>query len=234
MTDHAVMAAALVGAALLAAPAWSPKRVRRRPVLALPPMVRRAVIPAAGVCAAAVLLGLPWWAVPILAAAAAAVSVRSARRVRPLGAAEMRELAGVLDLFAACLDAGLAAATALAACLAQADSGRRSIAALARTAALLQLGGEPRAAWRQAAAVSELAALAAAAERSAAGGLHLASVARHCAVELRAACRQAAMGRAARAGVAMTAPLALCFLPAFLCLGLAPTVIGLVGSLHLW
>ena len=32
----------------------------------------------------------------------------------------------------------------------------------------------------------------------------------------------------------MTAPLGLCFLPAFLCLGLAPVVVGLLASLHLF
>jgi hypothetical protein len=32
----------------------------------------------------------------------------------------------------------------------------------------------------------------------------------------------------------MTAPLTVCFLPAFLCLGLAPTIIGMVTSIHLW
>jgi hypothetical protein len=32
----------------------------------------------------------------------------------------------------------------------------------------------------------------------------------------------------------MTAPLGLCFLPAFLCLGLAPVVVGLLSTLHLF
>ena len=43
-----------------------------------------------------------------------------------------------------------------------------------------------------------------------------------------------ASAAAGRAGVLITAPLGLCFLPAFLCLGLAPAVIGLLGTLHLW
>jgi pilus assembly protein TadC len=62
----------------------------------------------------------------------------------------------------------------------------------------------------------------------------LADAAREAAAALRTSCRVAATARAARAGVAMTAPLAVCFLPAFLSLGLAPTVIGMVATIHLW
>ena len=36
------------------------------------------------------------------------------------------------------------------------------------------------------------------------------------------------------AGVLMTAPLGVCFLPAFLCLGLAPVVLGLLGQLDIF
>jgi pilus assembly protein TadC len=39
---------------------------------------------------------------------------------------------------------------------------------------------------------------------------------------------------AGRAGVLMTAPLGICFLPAFLCLGLAPVVVGLLGQLEIF
>ena len=43
--------------------------------------------------------------------------------------------------------------------------------------------------------------------------------------------RQESARAAGRAGVLMTAPLGVCFLPAFLCLGLAPVVLGLLGHL---
>ncbi|MFD1151692.1 secretion system protein, partial [Saccharothrix hoggarensis] len=46
----------------------------------------------------------------------------------------------------------------------------------------------------------------------------------------RAAVSDQAEARAQRAAVLVAGPLALCFLPAFLCLGVAPVVIGLVGD----
>ncbi|SLJ82662.1 putative alanine-rich membrane protein [Mycobacteroides abscessus subsp. abscessus] len=39
----------------------------------------------------------------------------------------------------------------------------------------------------------------------------------------------AAAARAERAGVLISGPLGLCFLPAFLCLGIVPVVVGLAG-----
>ncbi|MFE3028477.1 type II secretion system F family protein, partial [Nocardia tengchongensis] len=39
----------------------------------------------------------------------------------------------------------------------------------------------------------------------------------------------AAAARAERAGVLIGGPLGLCFLPAFLCLGIVPVVLGLAG-----
>ena len=105
---------------------------------------------------------------------------------------------------------------------------------LAEVAALLELGASPRDAWSPAADDPELSPLAAAAVRSALGGVRIASAAREAAEDLRQRERVAGERAAARAGVSITAPLALCFLPAFLCLGLAPVVIGLVAGLHLW
>ncbi len=47
---------------------------------------------------------------------------------------------------------------------------------------------------------------------------------------MREALTDIAEARAQRAGVLITAPLGLCFLPAFLVLGVAPVVIGLAGE----
>ena len=52
--------------------------------------------------------------------------------------------------------------------------------------------------------------------------------------QLREDARQDAARSAGRAGVAMTAPLGVCFLPAFLCLGLAPVVLGLLAQLSIF
>ena len=43
--------------------------------------------------------------------------------------------------------------------------------------------------------------------------------------------RDAVEARAERAGVLVTGPLGLCFLPAFLALGIVPVVVGLAGPL---
>lgn len=212
----------------------------RRPARAgrpIDPLIRRAAFPAAGAAAVLLLFGAPWWLLVPTAVAAGYAGMRAARRTPPMTLAELRSLAALLDVFAACLDAGLAPAAALGAVIddgpGRAPTGRGQVA-LAQAAALLQLGGQPRDAWRPAADIPALAGLAAAATRSAAGGLTLADAAREASAALRASCRARVTDRAARAGVTMTAPLTLCFLPAFLCLGLAPTVIGLVSAITLW
>jgi pilus assembly protein TadC len=53
------------------------------------------------------------------------------------------------------------------------------------------------------------------------------------ATEVRATALDAAEAAAQRAGVLITAPLGLCFLPAFVCLGIAPIVAGLAGEISL-
>jgi pilus assembly protein TadC len=51
------------------------------------------------------------------------------------------------------------------------------------------------------------------------------------AAEVRATAGDAAEAHAQRASVLITAPLGLCFLPAFLCLGVVPVVVGLAAQL---
>ncbi len=233
MTAAAPLAVLAVAVAVLPrrAPLRRPPRRERPPH----PRLRRALFPAVGSGAALLLLDAPWWSVVVVVAAAGCLAVAFARRGRPMAASEMRSVAMTLDLLAACLDAGLATAAALSACLdGPVDRRGRGHEALAAVSALLLLGGQPADAWRPVGRIPELADLAAAAARSATGGLTLADAARETAAALRTSCRAAATARAARAGVAMTAPLAVCFLPAFLCLGLAPTVIGMVATIHLW
>lgn len=226
---------ALVAAALGMLPGRTPRYRAPRSGRAPRPWLRQALLPAVGAVGALLLVGASWWWMPMGAAAAAWLGTRFANRVQPMSSREMRSLAACLDLLAACLDAGLATASALSACLAGPGSPTgRSGDALGQVSALLLLGGQPAEAWRPAGRIPELADLAAAAARSAVGGLTLADAAREAAAALRTSSRAAATGRAARAGVAMTAPLAVCFLPAFLCLAVAPTVIGMVATIDLW
>jgi hypothetical protein len=108
------------------------------------------------------------------------------------------------------------------------------VTVLESVAAMLSLGADAQTAWRAADSVEELAPLAAAARRSAVGGGRLAQAVVEHAAMLRADDAASDLRAAGRAGVLMTAPLGVCFLPAFLCLGLAPVVIGLLGQLDIF
>ena len=203
---------------------------------------RRAAVTAVGTFAVAVLTGVgPWWLELTLAAGVGAGVLRLPERTT--GAERFddhRRLAVHADLLAACLDAGMGTGPALLAVPApRLGHGRRQrpndpMALLQGVAALLALGADPEAAWQSIAHHDDLAALAAAAKRSSAGGAAMADAVREHASRLRSSMADQAQRSAGRAGVAMTAPLGLCFLPAFLCLGLAPVIVGLLATLHLF
>ncbi|MCM6772744.1 type II secretion system F family protein [Nocardia sp. CDC159] len=138
--------------------------------------------------------------------------------------------ASAFDLLAACLRAGLPVATAARAVAPAAAEPMRT--SLRQAAELLALGADPAAAWLRASRDSaELAALARLVRRSARSGSALAGAVAELAEHCRAQVEDAAAARAERAGVLIGGPLGLCFLPAFLCLGIAPVVIGLAGRL---
>ncbi|GAB2527284.1 type II secretion system F family protein [Nocardia heshunensis] len=140
-----------------------------------------------------------------------------------------------LDLLAACLRSGLPAAAAVGAVAAESPEPLAS--ALRRASDLLALGADPASAWEQAAAGQAdaghtddvVTALARMARRSARSGTGLATAVAELAQRRRSELEDAAAARAERAGVLIGGPLGLCFLPAFLCLGIVPVVIGLAG-----
>ncbi|MBH0781359.1 type II secretion system F family protein [Nocardia bovistercoris] len=143
-------------------------------------------------------------------------------------------VASVLDLFAACLRAGLPMAVAARAVARTAPGALGS--ALTHAADLLALGSDATMAWERAAAdardgrvAAEVESLARMARRSARSGSSLAVAISELAEQRRGAIEDAAAARAERAGVLIGGPLGLCFLPAFLCLGIVPVVIGLAG-----
>lgn len=142
-------------------------------------------------------------------------------------------VATVLDLLAACLRAGLPTAAAVGAVAPGAPARLR--AALDRTADLLALGADPAIAWSAPAVEksgppTEFEALARLARRSARSGSSLAVAVGELAGQRRATVEDEAAARAERAGVLISGPLGLCFLPAFICLGIVPVVIGLATS----
>jgi Flp pilus assembly protein TadB len=146
-------------------------------------------------------------------------------RRRPGSAAADPALPFTLDLTAAVLRTGQPVSVAIA--LAAPAAGPATARSLGQVAGLLRLGADPAEAWRTFVHDERLAPLAQAARRSSSSGVRLADAWEQLATDLRAEMRSAALARAHRAGVLAIAPLGLCFLPAFVCLGVIPDVIGM-------
>jgi pilus assembly protein TadC len=136
-------------------------------------------------------------------------------------------VASALDVFAACLSAGMAVASAASA---TAPSAPPSLAAaLGRAAELLALGADAATAWSGIRPSSDrhVEALIRLARRSAASGAALAAGVSDLADQSRQDAGDAATAAGERASVLIAGPLGLCYLPAFLCLGVVPVVMGL-------
>ncbi|QZA17425.1 type II secretion system F family protein [Mycobacterium malmoense] len=185
---------------------------------------------------AAVLLAAALWIGPgpSVVRARAGIPTR-ARRLRrgPLRrpGPDPLAVASSLDVLAVCLEAGMAVSTAAAAV---APSAPPKLARVLRRAAdLLALGADPAVAWsispdRPASAVDpQIDALLRLARRSACSGAALAGGVAELAGQSRHDAAHAATAAAERAGVLIAGPLGLCFLPAFVCLGIVPVVAGL-------
>jgi Flp pilus assembly protein TadB len=155
--------------------------------------------------------------------------LRAAPGRRATRATDPLRLASCWDLLAACLRGGLPVPVAVQAIAAEIPT--RAADALRQTAELLALGADPVSAWAPALAEPLTAELARGARRSARSGAALASVAEGLATTVRSGADDLAEARAQRAAVAVTGPLGLCFLPAFLCIGVVPVVIGLATRL---
>ncbi|GGV86870.1 type II secretion system F family protein [Streptomyces griseoloalbus] len=139
-----------------------------------------------------------------------------------------RQLPLAADLLSACIAAG--AGPVLAAQAVGETLGGPVGDALARGAAEVRLGGEPAAAWRRLASLPGAGVLARLLERADVSGLPLAAPVARLAAEARAQWTRAATARARRAAVLVSAPVGLCFLPAFIAVGVLPVVIGLAGG----
>ncbi|MGO9383370.1 MAG: type II secretion system F family protein [Mycobacterium sp.] len=143
-------------------------------------------------------------------------------------------VASSLDVLAVCLEAGMAVSTAATAA---APSAPPKLAGVLRRAAdLLALGADPSVAWSispnpPAGPVdAQTDALLRLARRSASSGAALAGGIAELADQCRHDATHTAAAAAERAGVLIAGPLGLCFLPAFVCLGIAPVVAGLAGD----
>ncbi|MFJ4775528.1 type II secretion system F family protein [Streptomyces sp. NPDC088762] len=140
-----------------------------------------------------------------------------------------RQLPFAADLLAACLAAG--AGPVEAAEVVGESLGGPVGERLARAGAELRLGGEPGAAWGRLAEIPGARELAECLERAARTGAPAAEPVSRLASALREDRTRQAGARAQRASVLVTAPVGLCFLPAFLAIGVAPVVIGMASGL---
>lgn len=222
------IAAALTAAAVLVYPdgraaarlaALNPKPARRRHWLP--------TVAALGAAALTLAAGAPVLAIPA-AAAAWWFAGRATRPPQPK--ADAFRLAITWELLAAALRAGLPVSHAIQAVAT--DLPGPPGKALRATADLLALGADPVQAWDPARECPPTAPLARAARRSARSGAALAGAATALADEVRASTEAAAEARAQRAAVMVSGPLGLCFLPAFICLGVVPVVASLAAGIR--
>ncbi|NDZ97691.1 type II secretion system F family protein [Streptomyces sp. SID6673] len=184
----------------------------------------------------------PSWALyRVVGDAASAMAVRDSAHPRP-GSDDPFAVAASFDLFAVCLRAGMPIAAAAGVVSSSAPPGLAG--PLASAAELLGLGADPEHAWRRHGAPvvdgrraartdvdgDRFEALATLARRSARSGSSLSGGLAELADSTRRDAHDDALAAAERAGVAISGPLGLCFLPAFVCLGIVPVVVGLAGS----
>jgi Flp pilus assembly protein TadB len=134
----------------------------------------------------------------------------------------------VLDLAAAALRSGRPVADALA--LAAPAGHPDVVDVVDRVARLLRLGADPTHAWSAVPRDGPLAQVARVAVRSAASGVKLAAAFERLAAQLRDERAAVAAQRANRAAVVAMGPLAACFLPSFIFLGIVPVVVGVAGT----
>jgi pilus assembly protein TadC len=139
----------------------------------------------------------------------------------------LADLPVATDLLAACLASGASPPAALAT-VGRAVGGALG-SRLERLSSVLLLGADPAAAWRSLASHPELGRVARAVVRSLDTGAPVAPALERAARDLRARRRSTAEAAARAVAVKAVAPLGLCFLPAFLLVGIVPTVWGMAA-----
>ena len=143
----------------------------------------------------------------------------------------LRDLPLAVDLLVAALGAGRPPAHAIAA-VGKAVGGPLG-EDFAAIAARIELGSDPDAVWRDASEDLTLAPVGRSFRRASRSGASITTVLERCVDDLRRRRHTAASGAARSAGVRTAAPLGLCFLPAFIAIGVVPTVVGAFWNLVL-
>ncbi|AZA14549.1 type II secretion system F family protein [Corynebacterium choanae] len=134
-----------------------------------------------------------------------------------------------LEIYCACIGAGMTSAAAAGAVAEVSDTHAANPWRLLHS--LLELGVEPGGCWQQFATSQGLHTLAQLVETQTIIGARIETQLRAIAQELRATAADECIAQAERAGVMIAIPLGLCFLPAFIVLGLVPVVFSLAGGL---
>ncbi|MEW9527621.1 type II secretion system F family protein [Microbispora sp. NPDC049125] len=177
--------------------------------------------------------GVPGLVVGLLLAggALAAVHRREPAEVRRRRERMTADLPFAVDLVVAGLRAGrpVSAAVETAAEAVGGPLGQR----LASVGAQVRLGAGPETAWAAVAGDPSLAALGRTMIRAVESGAPVAEVLTRVADDARQAARAASAAAARKVGVQVVAPLGLCFLPAFVFLGIIPVVAALAAQILL-
>lgn len=185
----------------------------------------------AGLCAGLFLGGTPGLVAAPLAAGAAWVALARSEpgAVRRERQALARELPHVVDLLSCALRAGASPPAALSSVIAACPgpTTHRLEGVLAR----LHMGVDPASAWGALAHDDVLAPLGRTLSRAERSGASVAGEIERLADDLERAALAAVEDRARAVGVKAAVPLGLCLLPAFLLIGIVPTVAALLTSL---
>lgn len=231
-----VIAALSGGLAVLAA--WPPtasRLVNAADVGTAPAQARshHAMVLLTGVLAALATATTGWWSlvIGVIAAAVAGVVLRAGERAAVAKRQERLRAAlpQTCDLLVVCLEAGLP--TRRAAATVAGAVAEPMARVLAETVAKTELGVDEYRAWHDLAAEPSLAGLGRELGRGAATGMSLSARLRVLAADTRKARAAEAETRAKRVGVRSVLPLMVCFLPAFVLLGLVPILGGMLGGL---
>lgn len=231
------MLAAAASAALILRPRGEP-RIRSlvltpSPVVAPRTMRHRWTWLAAAVAAAGALVAVPGFVGVLLAAVCLGLLPRwlarlDSRATRQRRAELERQAPLLADLLASLLVSG---ATVRDALQAASEAMPEPTARVLRTAAAtVDLGAEPADAWAAAETLSAHQPMIEALERAQQSGAPAALLLARVADDLRRERRRTVDVAARSAGVRAVAPLALCFLPAFVLLGVVPVVASLASG----
>lgn len=229
-----IAAAAVVSWPLPAGPAR-----RRLPIVTTPTPIagpggrrtRRWLVSVAAGAALALAWGGPAGLVAGLLAAAGGVRLLAraeSAEQRRIHDRRAEDLPVALDLVCVCLRAGLPVDLALSQVAAVLEGPLRED--LAVVCALHALGADARTAWSELGSDPVLAPVARAMARAGASGSALATALAVVAEQCRGQLQERVEVAARRVGVFVLAPLGLCFLPAFVCLGVVPTILGVADS----